>query len=554
MKPWTETAARALPVVVAVVLVVHLATIWAARFTYPFDLEWMEGGMLAHAWRLQHGLSLYPEPGREFIPFIYPAGYASVLAALGRVFGLGYGVGRAISLVGTLAAAGAIVRVVRHHGGSALTALLGAAMFLGCYRASGAFYDLVRLDGLYIGLLSWALALGLERRRGALEASALLLAAAFLVKQHCGVFGIPMALAIWVRDGRNAALRFTLFAAVPALLVTGLLQWATGGTYLTYVLGVPAAHYLKGLRAFPGTPREAAHALPVALPLAAAWVAVRTARLAGGQGKLVWGVSAATAAIAGVVTAFLPHVPGTTQFHPALLSLVGAGSLGLGLAAALGGLVVLVRQEDRKWRYLYGVGVAGVAVLVSALMRAHVGGFLNVHIQVHWVIVVGATLAVARWQAARPGQVSLWAGALLLTAQLAYQAAFLQHGRSLMPTAADRAAGEEIVALLREQPGPVWSPFAPWLAVQAGHEPSFHLIALWDIDKVGTSASVGVRDVDAAVAEGYWATIVDGSRPLEHGVPEHYRVVYRLPTEGAVFSPRTGWPAKPASIRRPVGR
>ncbi|MBW1879376.1 MAG: hypothetical protein JRJ84_13515, partial [Deltaproteobacteria bacterium] len=147
MKPWTKTAALAIPVVAAVVLVAHLAAIWAGRFVYPFDLEWMEGGMLVHSWRLQQGLPLYAEPGREFIPFIYPAGYASVLAALGKVFGLGYGLGRAVSLAGTLAAAGAIVRVVRHHGGSTVTAFLGAAMFLGCYKASGGFYDLVRLDG-----------------------------------------------------------------------------------------------------------------------------------------------------------------------------------------------------------------------------------------------------------------------------------------------------------------------------------------------------------------------------------------------------------------------
>jgi hypothetical protein len=386
MKPWNKTAARAIPVVVAVVLVAHLAATWAARFPYPFDLEWMEGGMLAHSWRLQHGLPIYTEAGREFIPFIYPAGYASVLAALGKVFGLGYELGRAVSLAGTLAAAGAIVRIVRHHGGSALTGLLGAAMFLGCYRFSGAFYDLVRLDGLYIGLLSWAVALGLERRRGALEASALLLAAAFLVKQHCAVFGIPMALGIWTRDGWVAALRFALFAAVPALLVTGLLQWRTDGHYLTYVYSVPALHHLKGLRAFPGTPREAAHALPILLPLAAGWVAVRTARHSGQGGPIVLGVSVALAVAVGVFTASLGYVPGTTRSHPVLLSLVGAGSLGLGTAAAIAGLAGLLWHRRREWRYLYGVGVAGLILVSGALMRAHVGGFLNVHIQMHWVI------------------------------------------------------------------------------------------------------------------------------------------------------------------------
>lgn len=70
------------PALAAASLVLNVVRGFLARRTHPFDLEWMEGGMLAHAWRIVHGLPLYPEPGPEWIPYVYPPGYAAVLAAL----------------------------------------------------------------------------------------------------------------------------------------------------------------------------------------------------------------------------------------------------------------------------------------------------------------------------------------------------------------------------------------------------------------------------------------------------------------------------------------
>ena len=102
--------------------------------------------MLAHAWRLQQGLPLYVEPNPDFIPFIYPPGYSAILALLGQVVELDYPAGRWLSIVGTLGAAAAIVFVTARQTGSLVGGIGGAACFLGLYRASGGFYDLVRPD------------------------------------------------------------------------------------------------------------------------------------------------------------------------------------------------------------------------------------------------------------------------------------------------------------------------------------------------------------------------------------------------------------------------
>ena len=86
---------------VCVTYLIMYVVIALQRLHYPFDLEWMEGGMLLHADRVLKGEGIYVPPSMEFIPFIYPPLYPWVLAACAKVLGLGYAVGRTISFLGT---------------------------------------------------------------------------------------------------------------------------------------------------------------------------------------------------------------------------------------------------------------------------------------------------------------------------------------------------------------------------------------------------------------------------------------------------------------------
>ena len=60
------------------------------RARYPFELEWMEGGVLDHVRVVLSGQPLYRAPSVEFTPFIYTPFYYAVCAALARVFGVGF--------------------------------------------------------------------------------------------------------------------------------------------------------------------------------------------------------------------------------------------------------------------------------------------------------------------------------------------------------------------------------------------------------------------------------------------------------------------------------
>ena len=78
--------------------------VWAiaARFPYPYDLEWMEGGVLHGAQRVADGDGLYPPPSVDFIPFLYTPLYPGLLAALGSITDVSYQLGRAISIASLL--------------------------------------------------------------------------------------------------------------------------------------------------------------------------------------------------------------------------------------------------------------------------------------------------------------------------------------------------------------------------------------------------------------------------------------------------------------------
>ena len=74
----------------AVVVLFQFVEVVLARISYPFDLEWMESGIIAHVRRIAAGRPLYAEPSLEFTAFIYPPFYYYVSALVSSVVGLGH--------------------------------------------------------------------------------------------------------------------------------------------------------------------------------------------------------------------------------------------------------------------------------------------------------------------------------------------------------------------------------------------------------------------------------------------------------------------------------
>lgn len=471
-----------LPPVLLALLVLALL-LWTAslRLGYPYDLEWMEGGMLLHALRVLEGEPIYVVPSADFIPYLYPPLYSWVLAALSLLPGveLSLTLGRAVSLAGTLAAAAALVAAARVERAPLAFGVGAAGLYLSCYDESGAFYDLVRTDGLLMGLTTWAL---VAARAGWLRAAGLLLVLAYATKHTFAIFGLPTLIWLWRAQGRAAALRFALWSVLPALAYTAAMQISSGGEFLTWMIGVPGAHGIVGKRLFPGSQREIFDALP-------------------------W----------------------TT-----------------GLAAAVGLLWA------RRWSAggAFWVAQGALAIALSAFMRGHTGGFINVLMPGHWTVALWAMLAcgaVAR----------RWEHPLLRAALGAVIAVQIGLGRwdppRFAPSPEDWKAGDALVERLRRIDGEVLSPYAPWLPVMAGKRPYWHLIALWDIDYKEGPYHKAASSVDRAIAERRWAAILVGDDDnLGHGVKKHYERAERIRYRGKAFFPKTGWRRRPEHLYTPL--
>lgn len=325
------------------------------RLAYPFELEWMEGGAIAHVERILAGRSLYTAPTLEFVPFIYPPLYFYVGAAASWLLGVGF---LPLRLVSLLAALGSLVVIGLHvfrESGSAFWGFCAAALFAACYRIGAAWLDLARVDSLFLFLLLVALHLlhGPARPRYRCAAG-VCLALSFLTKQVALVAGLPLvAYAIWFE--RRRAVGF----AASSLGLIGL-SWLAldllNGGWFTYYLRLPAGHGMLPHVLVTFWTRDLIAKLPVAVALGAWFLWSRTRR--GPRGAQAY---------YGVAAAGMLGSSWLARLHPGGYAnvLLPAYAL-LCLLAGLGGWTAVAALRERGWAELglYTLVVAQLAALV----------------------------------------------------------------------------------------------------------------------------------------------------------------------------------------------
>ncbi|HMV69024.1 MAG TPA: hypothetical protein PKA64_19405 [Myxococcota bacterium] len=523
---------------------------WAERLTYPYDLEWMEGGVLAHAWRVQHFKSLYVEPGPDFFPMIYPPGYPTVLAILGAIPGLSHPLGRLVSICGTLASVAALVYASRKHLDTPIWGLIAGGLYLGMYPRSGTFYDLVRPDGLHMGLLTWAVVQALDDDDKGARRSGILLFLAFVVKHNAAWYGFPLALGVAARGGLRRAALFTAWAAGLGLGFTVFMYAMTGGLFTTWLLDVPASHPIVYDRVIPGTVREVGHAMGLSLAVVCAWVLALGPRNAPRLPvPMLIPAPLAAGALSTYVLNNMPAVSGIERPHfleaTAAYALIGVGVVWIPLV-----IVGMLQSRKINGDLVMGVALYVFACVSTGLMRGHHGGFINVFMFLHWLTAAMMALALydlTRHTPAIPGH----ALAAVLAGAQAAQLGWRMDVDRLIPSEADRAAGDAIVEYLKTAEPPILSPFNPWLAAQAGHEPGWHLIALWDIRHPNGPFREDVARIFRAIKEHHWGTIVDSDEGAELGYVNGYEKVKSFQSNRTTMMPKVGWRARPNVIWTP---
>jgi hypothetical protein len=192
--------------------------------------------------RAFEGKGLYVEPSINFVPQLYTPLYFYVGAAVAKIVGPGLFALRLISFISSLLCLAIIWRIVYNETRNHLIAFVCACLFAATYRATGAWFDLGRVDSFFLALL--LAGIYLVRFRTSWQAYALagvFFALSFLTKQSALFMCAPVVLyCLWVNWRRALVL-----AASLALIAGGstlLLNVASGGWFLYYVFEVPSRH------------------------------------------------------------------------------------------------------------------------------------------------------------------------------------------------------------------------------------------------------------------------------------------------------------------------
>ncbi|MSP24576.1 MAG: hypothetical protein EXR75_05310 [Myxococcales bacterium] len=433
--------AAAIPLLaVSIALVGRLVHTIAARFRYPMDLEWMEGGQLVHAARLLDGRALYDACSDGFIAFAYPPVHAAVLAALGVFFGLDYAVGRALSIAALACTSALLCREAALSTRSRPLGWLSALVVLACVAAgfpvTGAWYDLVRVDSLYLALLIAGAVLSVppigSPQARALSGSrvavaALLLTLAVFTKQTAFLF-LPWILgfALWRHpmSGMKLATTTALLSGVAFLS----LQHASGGHFWTFVFEVMRGHRLEAPRGI----ASGVHLLQ-----------------------------------------FVPYLP---------------------LLVAL--VVVIARRRRLDARFGFWVGLTLTAVAVSLLTSAKIGAYVNNLAAAVLLVPMLAVMTIVRLLESTPERRAVHhavavLAALLFTRQLHAQQFPVNR---LLPGPERRSHARALTALVGSLDGGVAMPAASFLPVLAG-SPATHFHEQGYVDVMGSS-STGIDVVE----------------------------------------------------------
>jgi hypothetical protein len=480
---------------IARILLVVLSVFWIAcwigialiRLPYPYELEWVGGSMREACERLLYGDPLYVAPTAGWFPFEYPPLYTAACALLMRLFGgPSFWTMRLVSILATIGCARLLalwmrailktepdepdeadearrLRLRAEERRSARTwSLIAAGLFFAAYRVTGAWYDVERLDMLFLFLSllgAWLLEISVERPlvvwRSSLYAflAGVALSLAFLTKQQALLFAFAGVGALaWRRAWPQMALFVAAVAAVSGDAVW-LLNTLSGGWFAYYCFKVPMAN---GIRV-------------------------------------------------GLVRQFL--TVDILLFLPAL-TLIGAVALRArrrerAAEQASPDEEARALSGARPGRYAILVTMTLAAILIGLLSRGHWGGYENVLIPPYVFLGTAACVAASVWERShRGGAIPVY---LLIGAQMI---ALTYRPDQQIPTAANRAAGSEfqrIVAML-ETKGPVFCPEHGGVT----NPPHFHILGLGDVKRAEGAIPA---DIAAAIREKRFVAIVCDNAP-----------------------------------------
>ena len=491
-KPSLELIVKLTLSLAAGAFLVVCAYVMLSRMAYPFELEWMEGGSLVQAWRIRNSLPLYTPPSIDTMPYIYPPFYYALSAFFALFTGYSFLPLRLVSAISTLAIILLIYRFTSQETNDRWLGLIAAGLFAGAFRLTGAWFDIARVDMLFLALFL----AGAYLVRFPVKASPYLVPAlftlAYFTKQ---TILLPIAAVfLWqVLTRQRGAWRQILIFGGLTLLASIVLNAVTDGWFFFYNYTLPAKHQLTITRQMlSDTLHEQTRYFILLLLLSIPYF----------------------------VSALKKRTHAEGLFYGALL-------LSLGL------LSYLARLNPGGYDNVFIPFVAALAI-AGAL---GLGVMLNLPAEMQ-------TQSKAKHAAALLGALA----AVLLTLQqfkgMRYDIA------AQIPTPADRAAGEALLETLAAVNGEVYNSSSSYLNLYIGKPAYAHTMTIWELEgRFGDSTPNSLHEEFAEAAQGgrFAGILDDNQETLLFELPKDFSITKPLGV-GDLLIPVTGWDNRPETL------
>ena len=387
------------------------------RITYPYDLDFIEDNMLMQAIQVSLGKPVYVPPNADFVPQVYMPLYTALSGWIFKVITPSYLPLRLISFSATILTAIMIFSISRRISNNSGIACCAAGLFLAGYRTTGGWYDLARVDALYVMLTLSGTSLLVygKENRFKLPFVGFILALAFLTKQNGLFFAFVVTVYLAFTAGWQVltfAISFTLVSVIPVLYLNQVSQ----GWFSIYVFKI-------------------AYLSPIDF-----------------------------------------HRVATTLKDDLFGSMIG---LTIPFIIAVVSLIWHERGKSaliEPWNWFIGA-----ALFISIAGRASVGGNRNNFMPAYTFLCIAPALAARetrlwrdRWQVhARSGLF------LLIIIQFVLTSLIPKYPVGFIPTSSMKIAGDRLIQHIASVHGPVLVLMHPYYALLAGKEPAVDIQMLW---------------------------------------------------------------------------
>lgn len=218
--------------------ILNLIVAISGRLFFPWPLEWMEGAMLHHALRILGGESLYGPPTADFIPFLYPPLFHFLTSVSVYIWGQSLVSARLPSILALIGLFYFVGKAASYSSGQRVSAILAAGLLAMGYGYGEAFYDLARLDTVFLFLI----AAGTDRlQRGHRRTALVFLVLSCVAKQH-GFLFLAAASSWLIKKDLPGNWLAILISWLISLLIYFILHIISNGWSTIYLFKVPSWH------------------------------------------------------------------------------------------------------------------------------------------------------------------------------------------------------------------------------------------------------------------------------------------------------------------------